>query len=123
MQIHEQNSSLARESKVLEVGLDQVYSFSSGASKQGTEGLTFRFMPDAEEVQQALQVEPPLLTALHPLVRHGHRAAAVTADARCLHCLSLTHGLCTHQGDDGCTLLLQSPSMHSMHHACYRSMP
>ena len=57
MQIHEQNSSLAKESKVLEIGLDRVYSFSAGNSDQDTEGLAFRFMPDAEEVQQALQVK------------------------------------------------------------------
>lgn len=56
IQIHEQNSGLAKDSKVLEVGLDQVYNFSTETPHKGTDGLCFRFMPDAEEVLQALQV-------------------------------------------------------------------
>ena len=56
IQIHEQNPKLGKDSKVLEVGLDQVYNFSSGSRNKGTDGLCFRFMPDAQEIQQALQV-------------------------------------------------------------------
>ena len=56
IQIHEQNPKLGKDSKVLEVGLDQVYNFSSGSLNKGTDGLCFRFMPDAQEIQQALQV-------------------------------------------------------------------
>ena len=40
----------------MEVGLDQVYNFSNGSAKNGSDGLCFRFMPDAQEIQQALQV-------------------------------------------------------------------
>ena len=68
MQIHEQNAGLAKDSKVLEVGLDQVYNFSTETPHKGTDGLCFRFMPDAEEVQQALQVCACPCTDLMPLV-------------------------------------------------------
>lgn len=68
IQIHEQNPKLGKESKVLEVGLDQVYNFSNGSLSKGTDGLCFRFMPDAQEIQQALQVcpSPPPPEAPHP---------------------------------------------------------
>ena len=56
-QIHEQSSSLAKESSVVEVGLDQVYGLGSDAADENGSSLYFRFMPDAEEVQQALQVK------------------------------------------------------------------
>ncbi len=56
MQIHEQNPQLAKQSRVLEVGMDQVYSFSNGASEHASDGLAFRFMPDAEQVKEAMQV-------------------------------------------------------------------
>lgn len=79
MQIHEQNSSLAKESKVIEIGLDRVYSFSAGNSDKDTEGLSFRFMPDAEEVQQALQVN--IVCTLTQLLMSCLKS--VTADHTC----------------------------------------
>ena len=59
IQIHEQNPKLGKDSKVLEVGLDQVYNFSSDSLAKKADGLCFRFMPDAQEIQQALQVCAP----------------------------------------------------------------
>ncbi|KAL0040628.1 hypothetical protein WJX79_000007 [Trebouxia sp. C0005] len=54
--IHEQNPQLAKQSQVLEVSMDQVYSFSNGASEHAADGLAFRFMPDATQVKEAMQV-------------------------------------------------------------------
>ena len=80
IQIHEQNPKLGKDSKVLEVGLDQVYNFSSGSQNKGSDGLCFRFMPDAQEIQQALQVcaflIPHPLTPTYtdePVFRQHHR--------------------------------------------------
>lgn len=48
--------------------MDQVYSFSNSASEHAANGLAFRFMPDAEQVKEAMQVAAlakaavPLLT-------------------------------------------------------------
>ncbi len=56
--MREQNPKLAKQSRVLKVTMDAVYDFAidSAASETRAEGVTFRFMPDAREVQSALQV-------------------------------------------------------------------
>lgn len=54
--IQEENPELAKQSRVLEVSMDQVYSFSNSASEHAANGLAFRFMPDAEQVKEAMQV-------------------------------------------------------------------
>jgi len=38
------------------VSMDQVYNFSNGASEYAADGLAFRFMPDATQVKEAMQV-------------------------------------------------------------------
>ena len=56
--MREQNPKLAKQSRVLKVTMDAVYDFAidSAAADTRKEGVTFRFMPDAREVQSALQV-------------------------------------------------------------------
>ena len=55
----EQNPKLAKQSHVLKVSMDKVYDFAimpKGTS--GPEGLMFRFMPDAKQVQSASMARP-----------------------------------------------------------------
>ncbi|KAK9831849.1 hypothetical protein WJX81_001220 [Elliptochloris bilobata] len=59
--IREQNPKLAKQSRVLKVTVDKVYDFAitpDGAGMPGANGASviFRFMPDAKEVQSALEL-------------------------------------------------------------------
>lgn len=57
MQVMEQNPKLAKQSRVLKVSMDAIYDFAITPQKdKKAAGVVFRFMPDAKEVQSALQV-------------------------------------------------------------------
>ena len=57
MQVMEQNPKLAKQSRVLKVSMDAIYDFAITPQKdKKAEGVVFRFMPDAKEVQSALEV-------------------------------------------------------------------
>lgn len=57
-QLKEHNPKLGRQAKVLTSSLDRVYEFAVAprGAAPGLEGVTFRFMPDAKQVDAALQV-------------------------------------------------------------------
>jgi hypothetical protein len=56
-QIKEENPRLARDSKVLRVTMDNVYEvFTTPRETTGLQGIHFRFMPDMQQVNHALQV-------------------------------------------------------------------
>ncbi len=58
LQVMEQNPKLAKQSRVLKVSMDAIYDFAITKEKdKRAAGVTFRFMPDAKEVQSALEVE------------------------------------------------------------------
>ena len=51
------NPRMGRNARVTEISLDKIYNLM--ASNDGsTEGVTFRFIPDAYEVQAALKLQP-----------------------------------------------------------------
>ena len=57
MQIKEQSPELAKRSHVMKVSLDKVYDFAlDPQAAKVAEGVIFRFMPDAQQVQHALSV-------------------------------------------------------------------
>jgi len=57
LQIKEQSPELAKKSHVMEVSLDRVYDFAlDPKASKVAEGVIFRFMPDAQQVQHALSV-------------------------------------------------------------------
>ena len=57
VQIKEQSPELAKRSHVLKVSLDKVYDFAlDPQAAKVAEGVIFRFMPDAQQVQHALSV-------------------------------------------------------------------
>jgi len=56
-QVMEQNPKLAKQSRVLKVSMDAIYDFAITQNKdKKAAGVVFRFMPDAKEVQSALEV-------------------------------------------------------------------
>lgn len=56
-QVQDQNPKLAKQSRVLKVSMDAIYDFAINPNKERkAEGVVFRFMPDAKEVQSALEV-------------------------------------------------------------------
>ena len=59
VQIQEQSPELAKQSHIMRLTLDKVYDFAI-TPKENTpaENVVFRFMPDAEQVKHALQVQP-----------------------------------------------------------------
>lgn len=59
MQVREQNPELGKDSHIQQVGMDAVYAMAD----KGNNELSFRFMPDAEQVQHAMQV---CHVAMHP---------------------------------------------------------
>ena len=60
MQIREQNPRLAKQSSVLSVSMDAVYNFAtSPRESNNASGVVFRFMPDAVQVEAALNVSVP----------------------------------------------------------------
>ncbi|EIE26430.1 hypothetical protein COCSUDRAFT_58968 [Coccomyxa subellipsoidea C-169] len=55
--VMEQNPKLAKQSRVLKVSMDAIYDFAITKEKdKRAAGVTFRFMPDAKEVQSALEM-------------------------------------------------------------------
>jgi hypothetical protein len=55
--VREGNPKLGKESRVMQVGMDAVYQFAtSPRSETGTEGVIFRFMPDASQVNAAVKL-------------------------------------------------------------------
>ena len=55
--IKEQNPKLGKQSKVLTTSMDSVYEFAiTPRGESGTEGVIFRFMPDARQIQAALEL-------------------------------------------------------------------
>ena len=55
--IKEQNAKLGKSAKVLATSMDAVYEFAvTPRGESGTEGVVFRFMPDASQVENALEV-------------------------------------------------------------------
>ena len=57
MQVRDQNPKLAKQSRVLKVSMDNVYDFAvTPEVDKKTEGVSFRFMPDMNQVQKALEV-------------------------------------------------------------------
>lgn len=68
MQVMEQNPKLAKQSRVLKVSMDAIYDFAITPQKEkNAAGVVFRFMPDAKEVQSALQVSAD---TCHEFVQH-----------------------------------------------------
>ena len=56
-QIREQNPKLAKQSSVLAVSMDNVYSFATTPrDSNNAKGVVFRFMPDMRQVNAALDV-------------------------------------------------------------------
>lgn len=57
MQIKEKNPKLGKSARVLMTSMDSVYEFSvTPRENTNTEGIVFRFMPDASQVAHALEV-------------------------------------------------------------------
>lgn len=55
--VQEADAKLGKTSKVMEVGMDSVYHFATAPrSDTGTEGIIFRFMPDAAQIDAAVQL-------------------------------------------------------------------
>ena len=76
VQIQEQSPELAKTSHIMRLTLDKVYDFAI-TPKENTpaENVVFRFMPDAEQVKHALQVQPltqPPCAGSHPLAARLH---------------------------------------------------
>ena len=85
-QIREQNPRLAKQSSVLSVSMDAVYSFAtSPRESSNASGVVFRFMPDALQVEAALNAShrhphprPHRRPHLHP---HPHAGPVLTSRA------------------------------------------
>lgn len=57
LQIKEANPKLGKQTRILTTTMDSVYNFAVTPRDQtGTEGVTFRFVPDAGEVESALEL-------------------------------------------------------------------
>ena len=52
VQVREQNPELGKDSHIQQVGMDAVYAMADKGNKE----LSFRFMPDAQQVRHAMQV-------------------------------------------------------------------
>lgn len=53
----EQNPNLGKTAKVLQTSMDNVYEFAiTPRDQSGTDGVTFRFMPDASQVEHAMEL-------------------------------------------------------------------
>lgn len=62
--IKEQNPKLGKSVKVLATSMDAVYEFSiTPRTSNGTQGVVFRYMPDANQVANALEVGGSFLMA------------------------------------------------------------
>ena len=57
LQVKQENPKLGRESSVTQVGMDSVYQFATAPrAETGMQGVIFRFMPDAAQVDAAVKV-------------------------------------------------------------------
>lgn len=76
--IKEENPRLAREARILRVSMDAVYEvFTTPREQTGLQGITFRFMPDRQQVAHALQVRPLLRPALVLLLLDNYGSKAL----------------------------------------------